>query len=1008
MNRWVLLVGVLVLWVWGWGEAQIVRPFQKRFDVLADRIDVRIVGNTLEACSSSATTTITPSQPPSPTSCATSGNNNSYTMAFVDFDGDPTTFNSSAAYLDLPAGAEVLWAGLYWGGSRGGTFPPPDPSQIGQVRFRHGTGAYQAITASIGDVYTGIAHPQDPYAAFAEVTDLVQNFGPGWYWVANVQASRGTITGGTYAGWSLVVVFRHPSLPLRHVSVYDGFFNQASSSPPTTITVSGFITPLSGTVRASLGFVVQEGDYATTGDYLELNATRLAGGSVRPSNNFFNSSATALDAGRNTVRFTTLQPSYNNLLGWDFGLVAADGALAAGSTSATVTFGTNGDGYYPQALVFLVNVFIPDLKTTFSKSVTDLNGGLVLPGDVLEYTVSFQNTGLDGATHVVLVDPIPAHTQYVPGSLRVVQNAIGAPTGIFTDAPLDDIAEYSPSCPEAGGNPCVRFRLGTGADASQGGLIPPGQGAEVRFRVQVLPSAAGNTLTNSAQVSYNSQTLGTAYNDTASASVSATVPGFSLSGRVYHDREPDGAREPSEDWSGGTTVWVKLLQGGTLVDQVQVDPGSGAYSFSGVAPGSYVLVLDDNNDPTDTAPTPPAGWLFVNPAGGSLSANATGDLSGLDFGLFHGARLSGTVFYDDGEGGGTANDALRQGGERGVPGVAVTAQGSGALSATTDGQGRYVLYIPWNFGPFTLSHPLRPATGWNDGGAAHPVSGWAEAQNPFFPTLDAGSMAGTQVERNFGVVREGRLYPSQSGQAGSPGVVVYPHLYKPGTLGDLALALGNAPSWSYQARLDGNCDGDFNDPGEGFSPLPQALAVGPSWPREADGSLKACALEVRVLVPSGVPAGEVDVALLQAELVWANNPGVKEIRDLSDTTTVAGGEVRLTKQVRNVTQGTAFGTVGEGKPNEVLEYCIAYRNLGTAPVSQFLLTDPVPFFTDPLLSVPDYGGKALRWTHGSTVQYLTATSGDDAGEVVSGTVRVAVGNVGPGEAGEVCYRVRIR
>jgi uncharacterized repeat protein (TIGR01451 family) len=209
-------------------------------------------------------------------------------------------------------------------------------------------------------------------------------------------------------------------------------------------------------------------------------------------------------------------------------------------------------------------------------------------------------------------------------------------------------------------------------------------------------------------------------------------------------------------------------------------------------------------------------------------------------------------------------------------------------------------------------------------------------------------------------------------------------------------------------RLDRNCDGDFNDPGEGFAPLPQTLPVDASWHRVADGSLRACALEVRVLVPAGVPAGTVDVALLQGRLVWEGNPGVAEARELTDTTTATGGHVRLTKRVRNVTQGTAFGTLGEGRPGEVLEYCVAYSNLGTAPLTQFLLSDPVPFFTDPLASVGDYGGKAIRWTHGTTTLHLTAGSGDDAGEVAGGLVRVAVGTVSPGEGGEVCYRVQIR
>lgn len=91
-----------------------------------------------------------------------------------------------------------------------------------------------------------------------------------------------------------------------------------------------------------------------------------------------------------------------------------------------------------------------------------------------------------------------------------------------------------------------------------------------------------------------------------------------------------------------------------------------------------------------------------------------------------------------------------------------------------------------------------------------------------------------------------------------------------------------------------------------------------------------------------------------------------------------------------------------------MEYCIAYRNLGTEPVSSFTLSDPVPFFTDPLTSVADYGNRAIKWTHGSTTHYLSAQSGDDAGEIQGGLVRVEVGSVGSGEMGEVCYQVRVR
>ena len=1656
----------LLLLLPGLAEAQVVRPFQFAYnqDIHGDIV---IIGNTLMTC---GTSTVTPSNPPNCNTNDTSLNNDRQ-MVFVDFDGDPSTPNSSRATLNLPSGANVVFAGLYWGARAN-----PLNTARNQIRLRPpGAGAYQTITATwLETITTQGTSTTRPYAAFADVTALVRSAGSGDYWVAGITAATGNDGLGFYAGWSLVVVYQHPSEPLRRLSVAHGLA-VVSNGNNVTQTISGLLTPLVGPVEARIGAVAWEGDAGITGDQFQIRPTGSAtwqslSNSQNPSNNFFNSSISRLGS-----RFSAKLPDYVNQLGFDADLVQYNG-LPNGTTSVDLRFTSSQDVYFPQVLTFAVNLYLPDLVTTFTKTVQDLNGGDVLPGDVLEYTISFTNTGLDGATNVVLRDPIPAHTQYVPGSLRVLTNATGAPTGTFTDAAGDDIAEYAASCPEFSGAPCVRFRLGTGANATSGGLILPTQGASVRFRVQVLPSAVGQTITNTAQISYNSQTLGTSYSQTASASVqtpvyqrisgkvyedpignaqpsgfvprpgvrvrlyqdlnnngqidasdtfvaetttasdgsytfsvlngyylvavdsrsvspsagfntgygqgdvwaeetygddpttpaldlgprygganpgasdgfnpsdtapsantgakhlarvqvsgsdvsgvdfafsfnvvtnlrggdtadddasanrtvqgslrqflqnanaiagpnamrfvpaspyapntsgsggswwtlsvsnplpfvldqyttldgtaydaqnplslrdtnpgvlgtggtvgvdglplpqtprpelaldfsaqtnasgtagirveaqnttirrlslygqrgfstggqaaifvtsagqatleelvvgavpdgsdptsvgaqqnrrygvrlegratvrgsffayngyaillsgpsaqgsqiegnefayngpnstttegaadgdtvafwnsgtawttptvfrgnlvrdvrevsgggagtdlgkglelwysgtrnvlienntivrartagvgihggaqgntlrkniiqdtlgyagqggagvhlsntggtplrnritqnhfgnnrglaidldsgagtvgngvtpndgncnntsepnvgldfpvitraqavgssllvegtacpnvtvevykavagsgdflgglgygegvlylgsgtasssgafSFTVPlsglspgdyvsaiaidangntsefsanfqvvfGYTLSGQVYHDREPNGMRN-GEDWSDGATVYVKLVQGSTVVAVQTVSAGSGTYTFTGVVPGTYTLVLDDNNDPADTTPTPPSGWLFINPAGGSRSVTVAGaDVTGQDFGLFRGFRLEGRVFLDDGEGGGNANNAWQDGGERGVPGVVVTAtDGANSRTATTDGLGFYRLYIPYSFGSVTLSHPARPATGWNDGTTAYQVASWAEATAPNSSgatvNLDPSALSGVVV-RNFGVVRESRLYPDASGQTSSPGAISYAHFIKPGTLGSYTLSLANAPRFIYQVRRDVNCDGDFDDPGEGFQGLPLTFTVDATWPREADGSLKACGLEVRVLVPAGEPDGSLDIALLSGDLSYANNPGVVETRSLTDTTTVSTGQVRLEKRVRNVTQGTAFGASASGKPGEVLEYCIAFRNLGTAAVTGFVLTDPIPFFTD----LWSYGSSQdIKLTFGTTT-YLTAAPGDDQGEVVGGVVRVALGTLGPGAYGEVCYQARIR
>ncbi|RIH88748.1 hypothetical protein Mlute_00536 [Meiothermus luteus] len=1099
----------------GLAQAQVVRSFTNVFNSNTTG-NIVVIGNTLMTCDNS---TVTPSNPPNCNTSDTSLSNN-LSMVFVDFDGDGSTPNSSRATLSLPTGAQVLFAGLYWGARA-----DPSSTTRNQIRFRPPGSSYQTLTADwLETITTQGAATSRPYAAFRDVTSLVQAAGSGDYWVANITALTGNDDLGFYAGWSLVVVYQHPTEPLRRLTVAQGLA-VVSNGNNVTQTVSGLLTPAVGAVEARIGAVAWEGDAGITGDQLQIRPTgattwaSLSDGQ-NPANNFFNSSVSALGS-----RFTNKNPDYVNQFALDADVVQYNN-LPNSTTSIDLQFTSTQDVYFPQVLTFAVNIYAPNLTTTFTKTVNDLNGGNVLVGDVLEYTISFTNTGGDGATNVVVRDPIPAGTQYVPGSLQVLSNAAAAPTGTFTDASGDDIAEYATACSELSGSPpCVRFRLGTGANATQGGLILPSQGASVRFRVQVLPSAAGTTLTNTAQVSYNGQTLGTAFNQSASATASASVPtppslskafspgsipvggtstltltltnpnaspatltaalvdnlpsglvvaspagtattcpsgtvtanpgsstvslgngaqipangsctvsvnvtgsapgsytntlpagalqtnqgnnttaasatlsilGASLSGRVYADQEPNGMAEPSEGWSG-PTVYVNLVQGGSVVQSVAVSAGSGAYTFSAVPPGSYTLVVATT--PTATTPAAPTGWLFVNPAGSRSIAMSGSSLAGQDFGLFNGSRIRGTVFRDDGQGSGTANNALQDGGEPGIPNVLVTASsGTNSRSAYTDANGLYTLFIPASFGSsLTLSHPQQPATGSNVGGSS--VSLAASYGAPAAASRTIGSFAAGQYYEgyNFGVARESRLSPDQSGQTTSPGTITYAHLFRPGTLGSVSLG-ATGGGFTYRLRRDANCDGDFDDPGEGFVAPPLGFSVDATWPREPDGSPRACAVELEVQVPGGVPHGSVDLVQLNLSLTWANNPSVVEAKRLVDTTTILPpGGLSLTKEVRNVTQGTPFARSGAGRPGEVLEYCIAYQNLGSQPITGVVLTDPIPFFTL-------YQAGSLRL--GGTP--LTEAADSDPGEVSGGVVRVQIGNLAAGAGGSVCYRVQVK
>ena len=135
----------------------------------------------------------------------------------------------------------------------------------------------------------------------------------------------------------------------------------------------------------------------------------------------------------------------------------------------------------------------------------------------------------------------------------------------------------------------------------------------------------------------------------------------------------------------------------------------------------------------------------------------------------------------------------------------------------------------------------------------------------------------------------------------------------------------------------------------------------------------------------------------ESEVVTANN---------SASTTSQLVYPKLTKRVRNVTTGGAFGITGTGKPGEVLEYCIDFKNYGVA-VAGFVLSDTVPVNTNANLSA--YGaGLGLQVTRG-TVTTRTSTGSDvDGGNLTASALSADLGSLTAGESGGVCFQSSIK
>ncbi len=386
------------------GAAAVVeQPFAPRYSA-NERGAIWITGSTSMTCPAAA-----PGCAAAQAGTATGAtlNNNAFAMAGVDVDSDPATFNSSSSTFTPAAGSEVLFAGLYFGGrvtaGAGGGAPAPNAAARGAALLRTpASGAYVPVSGAVAD---STAVP-GAYVAVADVTALVRAGGFGRYFVANVQSGTGL---DRFAGWALVVVYRDQSLPVRNLSVFDGLATIQQGDPPLAVGVSGFKTPLGGPVRTSVGLVAYEGDRGSSGDRLALNGQLLAD-AANPATNLFNSSVSF----EGTDTLAQRLPPYVNGLGFDSDRIVADGVLGNGATSATLAASTTLDQYLIQVATFTTALSTPLLAV--DKSVVDLNGGEVEPGDVLRYTVTTRNVGDDAATGVQVQDAVPAGTTLLSGS----------------------------------------------------------------------------------------------------------------------------------------------------------------------------------------------------------------------------------------------------------------------------------------------------------------------------------------------------------------------------------------------------------------------------------------------------------------------------------------------------------------------------------------------------------------------------------------------------------------
>lgn len=599
-----MVVALLIGLVHEQVAAQLVRPFTPRYSNPSVNGDVMLIGNINSHCIDSPTR---PENWNQVCRNARAGDpsvrNDRWSTEDVNaLSGELAgERNSSSARLTLPPGAQVLFAGLYWGAQ---ALTLEDPG-VRQVRFAPPGQGYRDIGAQALDNFWHASDdfevPHFHFHAFADVTELVRQGGSGDYSVAdiavvNTQLANPPRQVSIGSGWALVVAYYDPAAPKRSVTVFDGWAVVGVVEPDVIVQVNGILTPTVGPVTSRVGIVAFDGDApeADAADGVspslefgaDVNNLHPISNALNPEANVFNSTISSLG-----VAMTDRVPGYLNTLGLDIDLFEPNTPLPNGAESAVFRLrGHPSDNINLGVVTIVTDV---DSSLAVVKSQADVNGGELVPGDEVEYTLQVVNTGTISAGDAVITDDIPANTTFVPGSLRVTVD--GLPQA-RSDSASDDDAEF-----DAAGNRVV-FRLGRGATGHSGGEIRVGESVTASFRVRVNPGvAAGTQVTNAAVLSFELGSVPGSHNQPSNpvtavvgepprivavddeGEIDGTNGGTAVENVLENDLGPSGGPPSLSD--------VELTEVSSSDPGVRLDPSTGSVVVDPNVPGGTYHVV---------------------------------------------------------------------------------------------------------------------------------------------------------------------------------------------------------------------------------------------------------------------------------------------------------------------------------------------------------------------------------------------------------------------------------
>ncbi len=746
--------------------------------------------------------------------------------------------------------------------------------------------------------------------------------------------------------------------------------------PRTGVNGSEF-TPLYGSVYIDLppGQAVLETSVASTCHSDPLNTTWIPVSLIASSRSGFQSESAALASDTQCLRFRRAPTAPPLMIGQTINL-----ALDMGIPD---NLSLSGKSIHNKALIGVTDLFGGTSNISSSETAlvtTTVDGSIVLgatksaggaldfPGQI-NWTLGYFNASGTDALNVSVIDHLPASLRYT-GLATALPVGVTCSNGNAGDLNGDGITDCSIINTNADGSGgTLEFTIATllkddgnpagGSDQGELGIWTESLSSTVTSNcLLVVPASgvAGNTCADGQLSGFTAIKSQVVANDRA-----GTAP------PVYFGEEIRYLITVQNTAATARYLWLtdqlpvqttyqpgSLRIDGAAASDSLINNGKLRYiSTLALLPGSQItfefLVNVSNNIAGSTVQNF-AVAMFCDSRLDTDNCDGA-QLTNTVYAEIAGSKISGTVFTDNGIGGGIAHNGSVDGTEAGLPEVTVrltdAATGTLITSAKSDTAGSYDLYTNFNASaPLTVAvevpnHWIPVSIAAGDTGAVPPQP--TDTQLSFTPASSISSYQGL----DFGLVQRPQLQENTQVTATPAQSLLIAHQYQITTAGrlefDLSDALATTPLPGLQITIfhDHNCDATL----DATDLEVNSISV------TADSAASLCLL-LSINTPD-LLSTDIDLVLpihadLQLSDDAATGHGVTERTTVIDTVRIILGEASrldLTKSVQNISRDTPAATANLGLPGDVLQYNIGFQVLGAGPVTDVYINDSTPAYT---------------------------------------------------------------